>query len=141
MRNWIKYIFLVALSVVFSCEKMNVYVNCSECSATEPSETSLEISLDGAHSDSNPTIVRVYEGIIEDNILKSTHSLSGPDLYVPVWINKEYTVTATYIGDNGSVYIAVDSATPRVEYETKKCQNPCYFIYDKKVDLRLKYSR
>jgi hypothetical protein len=141
MRNQIKYIIFAGLSVFFSCEKMVIYTNCSECVANEPKETSLEIVVDGAHSDYYPTIVRVYEGIIEDNILRSTHTLSGPNLYVSVWVNKKYTITATYTEDNGSVFIAVDSATPKAQYESKKCQNPCYFIYDKKVDLRLKYSK
>jgi hypothetical protein len=54
-----------------------------------------------------------------------------------VTLNKKYTLTATYnIQDN--TYVVVDSATPRVRFDKDKCDDPCYLVYDKKLDLSLK---
>jgi len=63
---------------------------------------------------------------------------SGPGFELPVSLNKKYTVTATYQID-GDTYIAVDSAFPRVKYTKEQCEDPCYFVYDRIVDLRIKY--
>jgi hypothetical protein len=141
MRNLIKYFFLILLSVVFSCEKMGLIVNCDECTASEPVDADLEVRLDYPYSTGYNTIVQVYEGIIEDNVLKSTQAVKVTELSVPVRLNKKYTLTATYVNTNGSTYITVGSATPRVRYNTDQCKDPCYYIYDKKIDLRLKYSK
>jgi len=141
MRKLIKYMFLVLLSVVFSCEKMGLIVNCDECTVSEPVEADLKVRLDYPYSTGYNTIVRVYEGIIEDDVLKSTQNVKVTELSVTVRLNKKYTLTATYVDTNGSTYIAVGSATPRVKYNSDQCKDPCYFIYDKKIDLRLKYSK
>jgi hypothetical protein len=55
-------------------------------------------------------------------------------------INKKYTATATYYKSDIK-YVAVDSATPRVKYDKNQCDDPCYFVYDRVVDLRLKYTK
>jgi hypothetical protein len=141
MRQLVKYFFLIILSAVFSCEKMGLIINCDECTASEPVEVDLDIRLDYPHSTGFNTIVRVYEGIIEDNILNSTHNVKDTEFSVQVRLNKKYTLTATYVDTDGSTYITVGSATPRVKYNTDQCKDPCYFIYDKKIDLRLKYSK
>ena len=141
MRQLVKYVFLIFLSVVFSCEKMGL-VNCDECTLlTEPVEGDLVVRLDYPHSTGYNTIVNVYEGIIEDNVLKSTQYSKDTELSITVRLNKKYTVTATYTDTNGSTFVTVGSATPRVKYNTDQCNEPCYYIYDKKIDLRLKYSK
>jgi len=84
--------------------------------------------------------INVYEGNIDDSVLYSSFKTSGTQTTIPVTLNKKYTVTATYyISDN--YYIAVDSATPRVRFEKTQCDDPCYYVYDKKIDLRLKYTK
>ena len=141
MRQLVKYIFFIFLSIVLSCEKMGLIVNCDDCTASEPIEADLVVRLDYPHSTGYNTIVRVYEGIIEDNVLKSTQYVKDTELSVSVRLNKKYTLTATYTDTNGTTFITVGSATPRVKYNTDQCKEPCYFLYDKKIDLRLKYSK
>jgi len=56
-----------------------------------------------------------------------------------VSINKKYTITATYFF--GAKYTAVNSVTPRVRYSKDQCDDPCYYVYDKTVNLKLKYLK
>lgn len=127
--------------MLFSCEKQGLIVKCPDCTATEPVNIWFDVKLD-ANDYGSTTKINVYEGNLEDSILYKTYNSTGSSLSIPVTINKKYTLTATYyipvdyyIGD---YYIVVDSATPRVRYEKDKCDNPCYFVYDKVVDLRMK---
>ena len=142
MRKILRILFLFLLSTLFSCEENGLFINCPDCFEEEPFETDIEIRLKIVTNWWAPTLINIYEGNLEDSILyKSFHS-TGTNVMttVKVPINKKYTITATYyISD--SEYIAVDSATPRVRYDKEQCDNPCYLVYDRKCDLRLKYTK
>ena len=142
MRRFFKYLFILSLAAVFSCDKVDFSadINCDECGKTDPKDAELHITLDAAKGN-NTTLVQVYEGLPEDQIISSTHYVSGTDLSVTVNLNVSYTVTAKYQMDNGSCYIAVNSTTPRVKYVPSQCQDPCYLVYDNKLDLTLKYMK
>lgn len=113
-------------------------VKCADCLTEEPVRTDLEIKL-GADI-VNTVLVKVYQGNLEDSILYDSVNTFGSSAVISVTMNKKYTLTATYhIGDN--YYTCIDSATPRVRYEKDLCDNPCYFVYDRKIDLRLKYTK
>jgi len=137
MRKIIRIISLLILAVSLSCEKQGLVVNCSDCTTDEPSKTDLQIKFDVSSYQSSIEI-NVYEGNLEDSVLYSSFSAIGTTTTIPVTINKKYTVTATYYIAN-NYYIAVDSATPGVKYEKNQCNNPCYFVYDRKIDLRIKH--
>jgi hypothetical protein len=97
------------------------------------------VKLDEGYN-SSPTLINVYEGNLEDSVLYSSYETTETLAIISVTLNKKYTVTANYhIADN--YYIAIDSATPRVRYDKTQCNDPCYFVYDKDIDLRLKYTR
>ncbi len=133
----IKLLLLVTI-VFFSCEDQGFIVKCPDCLADEPVNTDLEIKLD--FDAGNPVLVKVFEGNLEDSVLYNSVNVLASSTTISVTMNKKYTVTATYhIGDN--YYTTVDSATPRVRYEKDLCDKPCYFIYDKTIDLRLKYTK
>jgi hypothetical protein len=139
MKITIRIFLFLFLSICFSCEEQGFFVKCPDCTADEPLNTELEIkfsnNLYGAEF-----LLTVYEGNLEDNVLYKSYNVSGISTLVPVSVNKKYTVVASY-NVNGDYYIAVDSATPRVRYDKSQCENPCYFVYDKICDLRLKYTR
>lgn len=137
MRKIIRIISLLILAVSLSCEKQGLVVNCSDCTTDEPSKTDLEVKLDEAYY-LNSVKIDVYEGNLEDNVLYSSFSATVKNTTISVTINKKYTVTATYYISNNS-YIAVDSATPGVKYDKNQCNNPCYFVYDRNIDLRIKH--
>ena len=97
------------------------------------------MKLDEGYS-SSPTVINVYEGNLEDSVLYNSYQTTETQALIEVSLNKKYTVTATYhIADD--FYIAIDSATPRVRYDKTQCDNPCYFVYDKDINLRLKYTK
>ena len=139
MKNTFRILILLTFAFFFSCEEQGLFIKCTDCISEEPVNTNLEIKL-GLSSNGYYTLVKIYEGNLEDSILYTSQSTNITYfLKVPVVINKKYTVTATYyIPDNH--YTTVDSATPRVKYEKDQCDDPCYFVYDKVIDLRLKYT-
>jgi hypothetical protein len=136
MKRLLKIIFLIALTAFFSCEEQGLFVNCNDCNAEQPVDTSLEIKLDESPTPGG-TIINIYQGNLEDSVLYGTFSSFAKSTTYTVIVNKKYTVTASYYKNNKH-YIAVDSATPRVKYTNDECDDPCYFVYDKKVNLRLK---
>ena len=139
MRIAIKIFPVIAFIFFLACKDQGVIVRCPDCVAEEPMKTILDVKLDSGYS-GYVTIIKVYEGNIEDSIIYSSFKTSKSSTTIPVTINKKYSVTATYyLSDN--YYVAIDSATPRVKFEKSQCANPCYFIYDNNIDLRLKYTR
>ena len=132
------------LIICFSCEDTTCYtceengwlINCSECITEEPLEAILKISLSNTEASA---LITVYEGELEDSIIYKSSVTDGAVYNFAVILNKKYTVTAEY-QINGNTYIAVDTATPRVKYTEDQCEDPCYFVYDRKIDLRLKYT-
>ena len=142
MRNLLKIISFLILTFSFSCEKQPLFVKCDDCTATKPAETGLTIKLD-YYSYGGGTVVNIYSGNIEDSVLFRTLQTFSTEISISVTLNKKYTVTALYyIPDKyNTTYTAVDSATPRVSYIKDQCTDPCYYAYDKVVDLRLKYTK
>jgi hypothetical protein len=140
MRITSKIFLFVALIFCFSCEDQGLNVKCPDCKETEPSNTDLELKLKLRDFGFSTATITVYEGNIEDNIIYDTFQTKEESSTVTVTLNKKYTVTATYFLNDNS-YIAVDSATPKVRFEKSQCDNPCYFVYDRNIDLRLKYTK
>jgi hypothetical protein len=139
MRIFSKIFLAIAFLFSFSCEDQGLFIKCPDCLADEPSTTNLEVKL-GSGSSAKEAIINVYEGNLEDSVLHDSFKTIASSQIIPVTLNKKYTVTATYyISDN--YYIAVDSATPRVRKDNSQCENPCYYVYDKDIDLRLKYTK
>jgi hypothetical protein len=139
MKPAIKILLAVAFVLFFSCEDQGLFVKCPDCVSDEPVNTNLEVKLDLPAS-GQVTKVNIYEGNLEDSVLYGSINTTGPNASFSVTINKKYTVTATYYVPD-DYYVAVDAATPRVRYDKTHCDNPCYFVYDKNIDLRLKYTR
>jgi hypothetical protein len=137
MRKIFRVTSLLILVFLFSCEDKGYFVQCSDCTADEPVTAELYADLDPDHY--YGCLVQVWEGNVEDSILIGDYLFYNKTFTREVIINKKYTITATYYISNDR-YIAVDSATPRVRYEKSMCDNPCYYLYDKKCDLRLKYT-
>lgn len=130
-------LIVIMITVIFSCEKPGIIVNCEECLANEPVETDLVIKLSPVNFDQVEVII--YEGNLEDDVIYSSFFTSYSEEKVTVMLNKQYTVTARYIR-NGKTFIAVDSALPRVKYDKYSCDEPCFFIYDRNINVALKRS-
>jgi len=82
-------------------------------------------------------IVNIYTGNLEDNIKFASYKTYSKTSYYKVPLNKSYTVTAEYI-ISGVSYIAVNKVKPRVTFSEEQCTDPCYYVYDMEVNLKLK---
>lgn len=137
MTKTVKLIFLTALTIIFSCEDSNLITNCNDCSPNEPEIARLEVKT-SVHVSRTSVVLRIFEGNLEDSILYRTFYPTGTITETSVNINKLYTVTATYNTLKGT-YVVVDAAKPGVKFEEDLCDEPCYLVYNRKIDLRLKY--
>ena len=139
MKILVRSLIFILLVYCFSCEKTSLLiVKCSDCTADEPTKAELDIKID--INESGLTVINIYEGNLEDSILYAKFKNGNTNATYQVPLNKKFTVTATYY-ISGKKYIAVDSVFPRVKYDKSSCQNPCYYIYDKMLNLRLNYTR
>ena len=140
MRPPLKYLLFLTLILLFSCDKSVLFVQCSDCTKEEPKTAVIEITInESAITNNQETTINIYSGNLEDNVLLVTFKAGSTEPTYTATINKQYTITATYI-INGISYNVVGSIYPRVRYVTKQCTEPCYYIYDKKVNLKLKYT-
>ena len=136
----IRNIIILLPVLLFSCDKPGLFVSCKDCSEQEPVNATITVTVDPFSKTNYYPEVDVYEGNIEDGLLINTYNSDGGTISISKAINKKYTLTATYY-INGISYIAIDSATPKVEFESNRCGKPCYIVYDNKVDLRIKYEK
>jgi hypothetical protein len=139
MKNIVRSIFLLSLISITSCEDNGMIVNCQECATEEPVNAEIEIKLD-IQTYGDPVIINVYDGNIEEGVINSTHTAGGNRITIVLRINKRYTFSAIYSTPTGS-YTVIDSALPRVAYNKDQCDDPCFYVYDKVVNLRLKYTK
>lgn len=138
MQKILRIISVCILAIFFSCEDQSFIVQCSDCMIDEPVTAELYADLDPDNY--YGCLVQIWEGNLEDSILVNSYQSFQKVFTQEVVLNKKYTVTATYY-ISGNRYVAVDSATPRVRYEKAQCDDPCYYLYDKKLELRLKYTK
>jgi hypothetical protein len=139
-----KKIIIVSIISVFiiilSCDDQVLLIKCADCTTDEPTEATLVVKIDPIVENGADVFVDIFEGNIEDGILLGRFGVSSLKWEHKVLLNKKYTLAATY--DTGGVfYVAIDTATPKVHYETEQCENPCYLVYDHIVNLRVKYSK
>jgi hypothetical protein len=122
---------------LFSCEDIIIAVDCTECKPDEPSDAEIAIKVS---SNYNEVRINIFEGNIEDSILFRTIYTFNSSTTCTLPLNKTYTFAATYLTSVGDIYRVVNSVTPHVKYVQDQCDEPCYFVYDNKINLRLKYN-
>jgi hypothetical protein len=131
-------ILFLGFIICFSCEEIELMIiNCNECNSEEPENAELEIKLE-ENRNMESTIIRIYLGSIEDSLLVKTLLTIDEKIMAIVSLNKTYTIEATYHIDETN-YTAINTVTPRVKYFRSQCADPCYYIYDRKINLRLNY--
>jgi hypothetical protein len=129
---------LLALVFVFSCEKEPLLIACDDCTASIPVDANITIKLDWVR-DNSTVMYKVFLGNLEDNILIRSSFSTSNEASVSLPVNKKYTITAEYMLQDG-VYITVDSVYPKVGFNKEQCDDPCYYVYDKTANLRLKHQ-
>lgn len=132
--------FFLALIFLFSCEDSTFSISyCANCVLEEPETGTLEINLKKKFN-YNSVRISIYEGNLEDSLLLSTWLTPEARTTRNVSLNKTYTITASYYTAEAT-YIAITSVVPRVKYDETSCEEPCYFVYNNTVNLRLKYTK
>jgi len=128
------------LMLLLSCED-KFATDCGECYAESPVGATLTISFRNPdYVPANPKVT-LYEGAIEDNIILEQFFISDPYSYVSfdALLYKDYSATLEFMLD-GVKYTTADGVCPQVGYDETSCDEPCYFVYDNVLDLRLRYQ-
>lgn len=134
---------LIILMMVFltsSCEKqMLVIVKCGDCTVEEPVSARINIRLSEDPLLFDIVSINLYEGDNTDGQLINSFTInSGAISHFNVALNRTYTLEAIY-RTSTRTYRVYDSARPLVKYSESDCDDPCYYLYNNNVDLRLKY--
>jgi hypothetical protein len=128
------------LILLLSCDKQDMFISCNNCTEKEPLTVMLNVKIDPSAITNCQVAIRLYDGNLEDSILLSNYTSENSATAISVSVNKKYTITATYYR-YGISYTAIDCVTPGVRFESELCEKPCYFVYNNKVDLRIKYTQ
>ncbi len=132
-------IVALTLLLLFSCEKGGL-TDCTKCDTSENYLVQLEIYIRSPdYVPSNPSVT-VFEGAIEDSIVLKRISVNESYSYVTfdALLYKDYSASVEFMLD-GKKYVTVGAASPKVRYDETTCDQPCYYVYDNIIDLRLRY--
>ncbi len=132
-------IVALTLLLLFSCEKGGL-TDCTKCDTSENYLVQLEIYIRSPdYVPSNPSVT-VFEGAIEDSIVLKRISVNESYSYVTfdALLYKDYSASVEFTLD-GKKYVTVGAASPKVRYDETTCDQPCYYVYDNVIDLRLRY--
>ncbi len=130
-------LIFIIMVLLFSCEDIIISVDCTKCKTDEPSDAEIEIKVS---SNYNEVQINIFEGNIKDSILYRTIFTYSTSTTCTLPLNKTYAFAATYLTSAGDIYRVVNSITPHVKYIEDQCDEPCYFVYDNKINLKLKYN-
>jgi hypothetical protein len=137
--NALRILSAVALTFSLSCDdQIFPLVDCNNYLSDEPSSATIKVQAFGRMQYYELTIVNVYEGTDTLGDLVYSYRPATETTYVDVALNRTYTFVATY-QSSYKTYKAVDSATPRVKYTESECDEPCWYMYNNKVNLQIKY--
>ena len=128
------------IMVLFSCED-GYLTDCRECYPDVTGRVTIRIRYRNLNAVPVNPVVTIYEGAIEDSIILARYYVGDPTSYLSydAVLYKDYTATLEFMY-NGRKYISTDAARPKVRYDEDTCEEPCYYIYDNILDLRLRYD-
>ena len=139
MKRFFPLILNLIIVFAMSCKVDEYFPKCSECTVNEPYEAIIKCKIEWDNH--KGTLVQIWEGKLEDNILIASERVYSSSVYEgKVPLNRYYTITATYVIDN-KTYVAVNSVLPKVKHTNNQCDEPCYFVYNNTVNLQLKYTK
>lgn len=129
----------MALLMLFSCEEGGI-TDCDTCDPGGIYQPQLTIYIrNSEYVPANP-VVTIYEGAIKDSIVLSRMSVNESYSYITydAVLYKDYTATLEFFL-NSVKYVAIGAACPKVRFDESTCEEPCYYLYDNIIDLRLRY--
>jgi hypothetical protein len=133
-------IIAVIFLLLFSCEG-GFKTDCRECNPDGIGSVTLKIYVRNPEAIPTNPIITLYDGSIEDSIVLRHYTMDDPysyTIYYDALLYKDYTASVEFYF-NGKKYILIDTARPQVRYDETTCDQPCYYVYDNVIDLRLRY--
>ena len=130
--------FLIML--LLSCDE-SFLTDCDKCYTDLDFSINLNIVFKNPDRVPVNPVVTIYEGNISDSIILSRVQIVDPFsyMYYPAILYKDYSATLEFAYD-GQKYITTASACPRMRYDETTCDEPCYYVYNNVLDLRLRYD-
>ena len=137
----VRLFFIISVVLIFSCEEKGILPDCDDCSQNEPYEAYIEAKLD--FNINGTTRVQIFEGNLEDNELYGSWDATNSSVFLRhMPLNRKYTLKAIYFSaSNNKTFIATDAITPRVRIEKFRCKDPCYIVYDRIANLKIRYTK
>ena len=139
-----RQLVLILISAVFillphhSCDIEDLKVfDCSECYTNKPefSEAKISVTID---NENQQVPITVYLGSYDDGLIVYEDITTSLMNYV--WLENEvdYTLVAEYIR-NGRTVNVVNGLTMKIRKDYENCNEPCYYVRNRNVNLKLKY--
>jgi len=128
----------VLLTILLSCEDSYVS-DCSDCYPEGVPLTQLKILIRNPEYIPFNSKLTLYEGSVENGIIirQFVSEVSVSYFAFDAILYKDYSATLEFSLD-GRRYITTAGACPKVGYDKNSCEEPCYFLYDNVLDLRLR---
>ncbi len=130
---------VVLLTLLLSCEESMVK-DCGECYPGGIETATLIISFRTPDYIPVNPVVTLYEGSVKDSIILARYFIQEPHSYIryDALLYKDYSATLEFTLD-GRRYITMAGACPQAGYDEFSCDEPCWFVYDNVIDLKLRY--
>jgi hypothetical protein len=131
-------VFLLFLIPNSSCNLIDrIFVDCSTCYTDIPiySEQLIRVSID---NETPEVFITVYEGPWEKGNVEFTFTMFENEQTVVLRTDKHYTLRAEYT-KNGRTYYVINGCILKVLEDYDSCDEPCYYVRHRSVDLRLKF--
>lgn len=130
-------LFLVSAFAYQACsESLILKVDCDECYNDEPEMSDLTIKVSiSTENDSVPIII--YRGKPEIGNIMRIDTLTTSEASFQLTVNNYYSVEAKY-KDGARTIIAVDGKNMDTKKVTDYCDQECFVVTGKELDVRLK---
>jgi len=124
-------------TAITGCDSISLSpVDCSECYTDKPKYGEIEVIL--TINNENPEVfITLYEEEFNEANAIYTGVIQTSTTRLTLRTNKEYVVKAEYLKD-GRSYHVINRAKLKTKRDYETCSDPCYYIIDKSVDLRIK---
>ena len=140
MNHWTRnYLISIATIIVLqSCSVERLLdFNCEECYIDKPLYSAIQANF--TINDENQEIpLTIYRGSPDNNKIVLTDIVTVETLFIDIENEVEYTFVARYTR-NGRTHYVINTLKTQVYIDQESCSAPCYYVTNKKVNLKIKY--
>jgi hypothetical protein len=138
--NRTRLVLVILIVITFSCDE-GYLTDCERCYATDVYNVFLEIRYRNPDRIPLNPVITLYEGNVSDSIILRKYYIEEPVSFIKydAVLYKDYSATLEFYFE-GRKYITYASACPKVRYDETTCDQPCDYLYDNIIDLRLRYN-